>query len=70
MTDTPEYIKDLQLQLWLSKTPEERLLQFIMENDAWWTALREAKANMLSALEENSGTNNQDDLFIRNSHRP
>jgi len=43
LTDTPEHIKDLQLKLWLSKTPEERLLQFIRENDAWWRALKEAK---------------------------
>lgn len=43
MTDTPEHIKDLQLILWLSKPPEERLLQFIRENDAWLRALKEAK---------------------------
>ena len=45
MNDTPEYIKELQLKLWLSKPPEERLLQFIRENDAWWQALKEAKEN-------------------------
>ena len=47
MTDTPEHIKNLQLKIWLSKSPEERLLQFILENDAWWEALKknsEAKA--------------------------
>ena len=46
MTDTPKYIKDLQLKIWLSKPPEERLLQFILENDAWWKALQEAKENL------------------------
>jgi hypothetical protein len=45
LNDTPEHIKKLQLKLWLSKSPEERLLQFIRENDAWWQALKEAKEN-------------------------
>lgn len=45
MNDTQEYIKELQLKLWLSKPPEERLLQFIRENDAWWQALKEVKEN-------------------------
>lgn len=43
MTDTPEHIKDLQLKLWLSKSPGERLYQFIMDNDAMYQALREFK---------------------------
>ena len=55
MTDTPEYIKDFQLKLWLSKPPEERLLQFIRENDAWWKALKEAKENSkLKQIKNNS----------------
>lgn len=33
MTDTPEYIKELQLKLWLARTPGERLLQFLTDND-------------------------------------
>jgi hypothetical protein len=45
LTDTPKHIKDIQLKLWLTKTPEERLFQFITENDAWWKAINEAKAN-------------------------
>ncbi len=51
MNDTPEHIKELQLKLWLSKPPEERLLQFIRENDAWWQALKEAKENNLNLKE-------------------
>ncbi|MCW3118828.1 MAG: hypothetical protein JWM28_2910 [Chitinophagaceae bacterium] len=43
MTDTPEHIRDLQLKLWLSKTPGERLYQFITDNDAMYKALREYK---------------------------
>lgn len=33
MSDTPKHIKELQLQLWLAKTPGERLLQFLTDND-------------------------------------
>lgn len=33
MTDTPKHIKELQLKLWLAKTPGERLLQFLTDND-------------------------------------
>jgi hypothetical protein len=46
MTDTPQHIKDLQLKLWLSKTPGERLYQFLMDNDAMYQALREFKIRM------------------------
>lgn len=56
MIDTPEHIKDLQLKLWLSKPPEERLLQFIRENDAWLRALNEAKEILkLKQIKNNSG---------------
>lgn len=34
MTDTPEHIKKLQLDIWLSKSPMERLLQFLKDNEA------------------------------------
>lgn len=51
MNDTPAHIKELQLQLWLSKPLEERLLQFIKENEAWWQALKEAKENNLKLKE-------------------
>ena len=54
MNDTPEHIKDLQLKLWLSKSPEERLFQFIRENNAWWQALKEAKENNLKLKETKS----------------
>ena len=46
MTDTPQHIKDLQLDLWLSKTPGERLYQFLVDNDAMYQALREFKIRM------------------------
>jgi hypothetical protein len=46
MTDTPQHIKDLQLQLWLAKSPGERLYQFLIDNDAMLNALRDAKRKL------------------------
>ena len=46
MTDTPDHIHELQLKLWLAKTPGERLYQAIMDNDAMLKALRETKKKM------------------------
>ncbi|MDZ4793185.1 MAG: hypothetical protein SGI83_02815 [Bacteroidota bacterium] len=46
MTDTPQHIKDLQLQLWLKKTPGERLFQAIIDIEAMREALRDAKMKM------------------------
>ena len=43
MTDTPQHVKDFHLKLWMDKTPEERLLQFLTDNDAMYQALREYK---------------------------
>ena len=43
MTDTPLHIKELQLKLWMSKTQEERLYQFIIDNDVMYQALRDFK---------------------------
>lgn len=43
MTDTPQHIKELQLKLWLSKTPGERLYQMLTDNDAMYQALRKYK---------------------------
>ena len=46
MTDTPQHMKDLQLKLWMQKTPGERLYQFLLDNDAMLNALRKAKKEM------------------------
>ena len=32
MNDTPQHIKELQLKIWLSKSPGERLRQFMEDN--------------------------------------
>ena len=46
MTDTPQHIKDIQLQLWLKKTPGERLYQAIIDIEVMREALRDAKLKM------------------------
>ena len=49
MQDTPEHIKQLQLELWLSKTMSERMEQFLLDNDAlfklWKQAQQQVSAN-------------------------
>ena len=45
MTDTPQHIKDLQLQIWLSRTPAERLRQLMMDNDAIFNLWNSMKRN-------------------------
>ncbi len=40
MEDTPQHIKELQLKIWMDKTPAQRLKQFLEDNDAlqkFWT---------------------------------
>jgi hypothetical protein len=39
MNDTPNHIKELQLKIWLSKTPGERLYQFLVDNDKMYQAI-------------------------------
>ena len=46
MSDTPQHIKDLQLKLWLEKTPEERLMQFLKDNDVMFKAILKAKKDL------------------------
>lgn len=46
MSDTPKHIKDIQLKLWLDKSPGERLYQAINDIDVMRIALRDAKKKM------------------------
>ena len=63
MQDTPEHIKQLQLEIWLSKTIPERLEQFILDNDALFKMWRQAQ-------EQISSTNNTNPpLFGFNLHK-
>ncbi|WP_217604443.1 hypothetical protein [Chitinophaga sp. GbtcB8] len=46
MTDTPVHIKQLQLKIWLSKSPIERLKQMMEDNTAlnsFWAAAKKQK---------------------------
>jgi len=52
MTDTPKHIKDLQLKLWLAKSPGERLYQFLIDNDTMFQGLIEAKKKLNIPLGE------------------
>lgn len=45
MNDTPQHIKELQLKIWLSKSPGERLKQFMEDNAAlfqFWKAAQKS----------------------------
>ncbi len=48
MNDTPQHIKELQLKIWLSKSPGERLKQFMEDNAAlfqFWAAARNSSTS-------------------------
>jgi hypothetical protein len=45
MKDTPDYIKELQLKIWLSKSPGERLYQFLVDNDKMYQAIMAFKTS-------------------------
>jgi hypothetical protein len=48
MNDTPQYIKELQLKIWLSKSPGERLKQFMEDNTSlfqFWNVARNSNTS-------------------------
>ena len=49
MTDTPKHVQELQLKLWLDKTPAERFMQFLVDNDAMHKEIIAAKIKMEAA---------------------
>ncbi len=57
MTDTPKYIKDMQLKIWLSKSPAGRLKQFLSDNEVLLQFFEKAKKsgqlNLYKANEKN-----------------
>ena len=63
MQDTPRDIKQLQLEIWLSKTISERLEQFILDNDALFRMWKQAQEQI--SLNNNTGTH----LFDFNLHK-
>jgi hypothetical protein len=52
MTDTPQHIKDLQLKIWLSKPPMERLRQFLTDNEALYIFWQNAKKERAKQMEQ------------------
>jgi hypothetical protein len=46
MDDTPQHIKNLQLELWLKKPPGERLYQAIIDIEAMRKGLTDAKKKL------------------------
>lgn len=58
MTDAPQHIKDLQLQIWLSKPPGERLRQFLIDNEVLYTFWRQAKVAQQKDLHKERSSDN------------
>jgi hypothetical protein len=60
MTDTPQHIKELQLKIWLSKSPEERLRLTLEGNGQllhFWSSAQVVDRNQ-SEQKSNRGTDN------------
>jgi hypothetical protein len=45
MDDTPPHVKQIQLEIWLAKSPEERLRLTLEDNDALFAFWAEVKKN-------------------------
>jgi hypothetical protein len=52
MTDTPPHIKKLQLKIWLSKPPMERLKQFLLDTEALYLYWNNAKDKKLGVIRQ------------------
>lgn len=63
MQDTPENIRQLQLDIWLAKTPAERLEQFITDNDALFSLWKHMKEQI------SLNNNTEPGLFNNNLHQ-
>ena len=46
MSDTPEHVKKIQLEIWLAKSPAERLYQAIQDNEALFTFWKQARLEL------------------------
>ncbi len=45
MDDTPQHIKDMQREIWLTKPPIERLEQFLIDKETLFLFWNTAKKN-------------------------
>lgn len=59
MNDTPRHIRDLQRKIWLSKSPGERLLQLLKDNEALYLFWKKGKEQL---------KNTPDDLSFQKSN--
>jgi len=53
MTDTPSQIKALQTEIWLSKSPMERLRQMMVDNESlfrFWSTARDINSDSSSVF--------------------
>ena len=57
MNDTPQHIKELQLKIWLSKSPAERLKQFMEDNTSLFQLWKATKKVVEKAHNSPSVTN-------------
>jgi hypothetical protein len=60
MNDTPQHIKELQLKIWLSKSPAERLKQFMEDNTSlfqFWNMARKSDFKTPDPKIENRSVN-------------
>ncbi len=57
MQDTPEHIKQLQLKIWLEKTPGQRLTQFLIDNDSFFKMIQSARESFETKQKNNKGLN-------------
>lgn len=52
MNDTSDDIKEMQLKLWLSKEPKERLYQMLIDNESlfkfWGNIKKVTKSNIVN----------------------
>ena len=53
MTDTRDHIKKLQLQIWLSKSPAERLYEAVKDNEDLFSFWQQAKQEIKSQEQHN-----------------
>jgi hypothetical protein len=51
MNDTPQHIKGLQLKIWLSKSPGERLKQFMEDNASLFQFWKAAKKSTIETTD-------------------
>ena len=59
MNDTPQNIREIQLKIWLSKSPAERLMQFMKDNDSlfqFWSSARSSNTSEASKNVQKSPT--------------